>query len=80
VNADRQRAYAVTSTMRAASYTLSASEPQAKSARLNGKDLTLGAGDELPPLPAGDNGDALRVAPTSIAFLGYAEAGNPACR
>lgn len=64
-------------------YTLAAAGPEVQSARvrLNGAELALGAGDELPRLdgarvPSGP----VELAPATITFLTVAEAGNGACR
>ena len=48
---------------------------------MNGRELKLGAGDELPsleaePVPPG----RLDLAPASISFLAMPDAANPACR
>lgn len=62
-------------------FSLTASQVDARTVRLNGQDLRLGANDELPALrgervPAG----AVELAPASITFLAVANAGNAACR
>ena len=64
-------------------YTLAAAgrELESTRVRLNGEELALGAGDELPSLqgsrvPPGP----VELAPATIAFLAVADAGNASCR
>lgn len=62
-------------------YTLTAEQPQAKKADLNGRELRLDSNDRLPDLagqaiPSG----SVELAPRSINFLAVARAGNSNCR
>jgi hypothetical protein len=62
-------------------YTLSSSDLQSKTVQLNGAELRLGAGDELPVLAgiailAGD----IEFAPATITFIALPQAGNGACQ
>jgi hypothetical protein len=65
----------------ASRYGLAARHLTDTSVLMNGRELSLGAGDELPAL----DGEVvapgrLDLAPASITFLAIADAGNPACR
>jgi hypothetical protein len=60
---------------------LQAARLQASSVQLNGRTLALRANNELPdlaasPVPAG----TIQLAPATITFLVFQDAGNPACR
>lgn len=61
-------------------YALTAPELQGKTVHLNGRALSLGAGDTLPAMnPARLNGRRLALSPTSIAFVALPGARNPNC-
>ena len=62
-------------------YTLSAASLEERSVLLNGKELALGPGDELPKLAAAATaaGD-VTLAPATITFLAAPRAGNAVCR
>jgi heparanase 1 len=62
-------------------YSLTAPELQSKTTLLNGRALTLGAGDALPALtPRRLNARAVPLGPTSINFIALPQAANPNCR
>jgi hypothetical protein len=62
-------------------YTMSSSDLQSKTVQLNGAELHLGSGDELPvlagiPIQAGN----VEFAPATITFIAIPQAGNTACQ
>jgi len=62
-------------------YTMSSSDLQSKTVQLNGAELNLGSGDELPvlagiPIQAGN----VEFAPATITFIAIPQAGNTACQ
>jgi hypothetical protein len=61
-------------------YTLAADDLQSNTVKLNGATLELGPNDELPRL-AGVSSPAglVEIAPATITFLTFENAGNPAC-
>jgi hypothetical protein len=80
INADRAASGTLELPAPAGRYTLTADHLTDTSVRMNGRELRLGAGDELPslegePVPSG----RLDLAPASINFLAIPEAANPAC-
>jgi hypothetical protein len=61
-------------------YTLHAARLQGATVQMNGKTLALSADDELPRLePSAATSGAIRLAPTTITFLVFPTAANPAC-
>ena len=81
INNSRTQAQTIELPMAAERYTLSAPQLEAGRVQLNGRELALGADDALPPLqgtpaPAG----RLDLAPASITFVAFADAGNRGCR
>ena len=81
INADRATAHQLTAPVAAERYTLSARDLMGTSVELNGRELKLGTNDALPaitgaPAPAG----VLQLAPASITFLAFPDAGNRSCR
>jgi heparanase 1 len=81
INADREAAHALTTAMRSERYTLTAKDLLGATVDLNDRELKLGAGDALPgmtgrPAPAGQ----VNLAPASITFLAFPNAGNASCR
>ncbi len=80
INADRAASRTLELPAPASRYALTADDLTDTSVRMNGHELRLGAGDELPslegvPVPPG----RLDLAPASISFLAMPEAANPAC-
>ncbi|WP_165187646.1 hypothetical protein [Caulobacter soli] len=62
-------------------YTLTADTPQASKVKLNGRELDLPPGDQLPKLKGQASGKgALDLPPASITFIAVPNAANPACR
>jgi hypothetical protein len=80
INADRDHSRFVALGMAASRYLLTAADLADTRIRLNGRELALAAGDELPPL-AGEAvaTSPLDLPPASITFVAIAAAGNPAC-
>jgi len=80
INADRDHSRFLDLGMAASRYRLTAADLADTRVRLNGRELALDAGDELPPL-AGEAVAAgrLDLPPASITFVAIADSGNPAC-
>jgi glycosyl hydrolase family 79 len=81
INTDRDAARTLRIPTEARRYTLSASPLQGARVQLNGKELALGAHDEVPdrvgvPVAAGD----ISFEPASITFLALPTAENSACK
>jgi heparanase len=81
INADRGAAHDLAVPANAERYTLTAGDLLGNRVDLNGNELKLGANDTLPaitgtPAPAGP----LNLAPASITFLAFPNAGNASCR
>lgn len=81
INLDRVKARPLALPQAAQRYTLTAARLDATDVALNGQPLALVAGDALPaltgtPAPAG----AIMLAPASINFFAFPQAGNQACR
>jgi len=81
INADRTASHEIEVPAASEAYTLTAKDSMGTSVELNGSELKLGAGDALPqisgkPTKAGQ----VRLAPTSITFLAFPDAGNASCR
>jgi hypothetical protein len=80
INTDRAISQSLDLPVAASRYTVTADKLTDTSIRLNGRELRLGARDELPSLegdPAAPG--RLDLAAASITFLAIADAGNPAC-
>jgi hypothetical protein len=80
INVSRHVSHDIRLPLPAQRYTLQAARLQGSRVKLNGRPLALGAADELPdpeaiPTPAG----VVRLAPATITFLTFPDAGNPAC-
>jgi hypothetical protein len=81
INASRHAAHAIRLPLRAQRSTLQAARLQASSVQLNGRTLALAANDELPELAASPTrAGVVRLAPATITFLVFPNAGNSACR
>ena len=81
INTSRTEPASVVLPTPAERYTLAARTLENTQVQLNGRELSLGANDELPSLqgsrvPSG----SVELAPTSITFLAVADAGNTSCR
>ncbi len=81
INADREASHDLAAPLPSSRYTLTAKELLGNSVELNGTELKLGAQDALPkmtgkPAPAGP----IALAPASITFLAFPNAGNASCR
>ena len=81
INTDRDAAHDLVTPIPAARYTLTAKDLMETSVELNGVPLKLGVHDALPELkgkaaPAGP----VTLAPASITFLAFPNAGNASCR
>ena len=81
INVDKADSHSVEIPMGAELYTLTAGELLAKTVELNGSELKLGAGDNLPQLKGMKTGAGMvKFAPASITFLAFSNAGNDSCR
>jgi heparanase len=81
INSSRTQTASIKLPSPADRYTLAARKLEDAHVQLNGRDLVLGANDELPSLqgnriPAG----AVNLAPATITFLAITAAGNRSCR
>jgi heparanase 1 len=81
INKDRVNSQSFDLPIPARRHTLTAAKLTDKTIQMNGRDVRLGARDELPslegePVAAG----RLELAPASITFLAIADAANPACQ
>ena len=81
INADREASHDLAVPDRSDRYTLTAKDLLDARVELNGRELETGAHDELPampgtPTPAGQ----VTLAPASITFLTFPNAGNASCR
>jgi hypothetical protein len=79
INTDRDQSRWLDLGMAASRYRLTAADLTDARVRLNGRELALGAGDELPPLEGESVAGPLDLPPASITFVAIADAGNPAC-
>jgi hypothetical protein len=81
LNLDRTTPHSLALATPAERYTISARDLLATTVQLNGHDLKLGPDDTLPPL-VGEavTAGGLLLAPATITFLTFADAGNVACR
>ena len=81
INPDRATSRLLDLPVAASRYGLAADHLTDSSVVMNGRELTLGAGDELPALDGEPVAPGpLDLAPASITFLAIADADNPACR
>ncbi len=81
INNDRAKSHTLSIPVAGERYTMSSSDLQSQSVELNGTQLKLGPGDELPVLTgiligAGN----VEFAPATITFIALPQAGNEACR
>jgi len=81
INNDRATSHTLSIPVAGERYTMSSSDLQSQSVQLNGTQLKLGPGDELPVLTgiligAGN----VEFAPATITFIALPQAGNEACR
>jgi len=81
INADKTAAQSLMIPKGAESFTLTAADLLSTKVEMNGSELKLGAGDQLPVMK-GTNVPAGQVAfaPASITFLAFPKANNPSCR
>ena len=81
INADKTAAQTIAIPTGAERYTLTSADLLSSSVELNGSELKLGAGDEIPKLK-GANVKAGQVtfAPASITFLAMPKANNASCQ
>lgn len=81
INADKASRYSLAIPKGAESYTLSAAELEASHVELNGKELSLGASDNLPALKgAPQSKGQITFAPATITFLAFPKANNASCQ
>ena len=81
INTDRATSRSLKLAGTARRYTLTAARLSDTRVRLNGRELKLATGDELPVLEGKPVATSrIELAPTSITFLSIADAANPACR
>lgn len=81
INLSRRASRAIGLPLPAQRYTLRAARLQGSRVQLNGRTLALTAADELPDLAASPSpAGVIHLAPASITFLSFRNAGNPACR
>ncbi|HUV71196.1 MAG TPA: hypothetical protein VMW15_16170 [Terracidiphilus sp.] len=81
INADREAAQTLAIPTGAERYTLTAKDLMGSQVELNGSELKLGAGDELPKVKGQTvRAGEVRLAPASITFLAFPGAENASCR
>lgn len=81
INADKEAEQSLAIPSAAQRYTLTAKDLLDKTVDLNGTELTLGAGDALPPLKGvATSKGSVTLAPASITFLAFPGARNASCR
>lgn len=81
INNDRDAPRSIELPAPAERYTLASDDLESRIVRLNGTELALGPGDELPALAGAPTGAGeVAFAPATITFLAVADAGNDACR
>jgi hypothetical protein len=81
INADKTAAQTVAIPSVAERYTLSSPDLLSTEVELNGRELKLGAGDELPKLKGTTvHAGPVTFAPASITFLAFPTANNTSCR
>ena len=80
INSDREVSHDLSTTMQSDRYTLSARDLMGTEVELNGRELHLGAQDSLPGIIGKPARGKLKLAPASITFLAFPNAGNSSCR
>ena len=81
INNDRNAARTLTIPVAGERYTLSSNELQSKTVQLNGTELKLGEGDELPVLASiSIQAGSVEFGPATITFIALPQAGNGACQ
>jgi len=81
INNDRNAARTLTIPVAGERYTLSSNELQSKTVQLNGTELKLGEGDELPVLAGiSIQPGSVEFGPATITFIALLQAGNGACQ
>jgi hypothetical protein len=81
INTDSKAPHSLMLPAASVRYTLDAASLLDASVRLNGSTLTLGAGDELPPVAGAPASPGMMTfQQATIIFLAIPEAGNNACR
>jgi len=81
INNDRNAARTLTIPVAGERYTLSSNELQSKTVQLNGTELKLGEGDELPVLAGiSIQPGSVEFGPATITFIALPQAGNGACQ
>jgi len=81
INADREVSHDLAVPIRSDRYTLTARDLLDSRVELNGRELEMGSHDELPGITgAPAPGGRLTLAPASITFLAFPDAGNAGCR
>jgi hypothetical protein len=81
INADREASYDLAAPLPSDRYTMTAKDLLGTSVELNGSELTLGANDALPKMTgASTRAGRVTLAPASITFLAFPNAGNASCR
>jgi hypothetical protein len=80
INTDRVAAYPITVPHPSERYTLSSSKLQGATVKLNDHELRLTTDGRLPALNAAATAPGLvMLAPSTITFLAFPNAANPAC-
>ncbi|MGO9326253.1 MAG: hypothetical protein ACLP07_16995 [Terracidiphilus sp.] len=81
INADKEARQTLQVPAGVKRYTLTAGDLMSATVELNGKQLQLGKGDTLPVLRGSAvHSGTITLAPASITFLAFPEAGNTSCR
>jgi len=81
INTSRTRSRSIEVPKAVEQYTLSAKTLDATTVELNGRELNVGTDDALPAFqPVRIAAGRVTLAPTTISFMGIADAGNAACR
>lgn len=80
INPDRTQPHDLALSGEAEVRSLTQAERDPAHAALNGTPLELGAGDTLPDLAGLRRSGSVTLAPSSVTFLTFAKADNPACR
>ncbi|WP_226636665.1 hypothetical protein [Novosphingobium profundi] len=80
INPDRTQPHDLALSSEAEVRSLTQAESDPAHAALNGTPLELGAGDALPDLDGIRRAGSVTLTPSSVTFLTFAKADNPACR
>jgi hypothetical protein len=81
INTDRAVLHDLTTSLPSDGYTLDAKDLLGASVNLNGSELKLGAGDAMPALTGAPiRAGLVTLAPASITFLAFPNAGNASCQ